>query len=165
MKRAATTVLPARPGRTVGVFPTSRDYFRNVVTDTNPGRNAVLVDALRTVIMALTTQYGTTDPTQWLTPKITVQFDQTSAAQFLFGQTIIEREDRGTINEVIELTPSLTAQIIVPPGNTGHIPPTFVQPPHMYDQLGLYESFQYHSLPFTPAELEGPTTSQTVTLP
>jgi hypothetical protein len=135
------------------------------VTDTNPGRNAVLVDALRTVIMALTTQYGTTDPTQWLTPKITVQFDQTSAAQFLFGQTIIEREDRGTINEVIELTPSLTAQIIVPPGNTAHIPPTFVQPPHMYDQLGLYESFQYHSLPFTPAELEGPTTSQTVTLP
>src|SRR5262245_60357187 len=46
------------------VFPTSRDYFRNVVTNTNPGRNAVLVGALRTVITALTTQYGTTDPTQ-----------------------------------------------------------------------------------------------------
>jgi penicillin G amidase len=147
------------------VFPTSRDYFRNVVTNTNPGRNAVLVGALRTVITALTTQFGTTDPTQWLTPKITVQFDQTSAAEFLYGETIIEREDRGTINEVIELTPTLSSQIVVPPGNTGHIPPTFAQPPHMYDQLALYESFQYHSLPFTQAELEGPTTSQTITLP
>src|SRR5262249_16336424 len=103
-------------------FPTSRDYFRNVVTDTNPGRDATLVGSLRTVLAALTTKFGTANPTQWLTPKITVQFDQTSAAQFLFGQTIIEREDRGTINEVIDLTPSLVSQIIVPPGNTGHIP-------------------------------------------
>jgi hypothetical protein len=76
------------------VFPTSRDYFRNVVTNTNPGRNAVLVGALRTVITALTTQYGTTDPTQWLTPKITVEFDETSASSILYGPTIIEREDR-----------------------------------------------------------------------
>src|SRR5262249_56947484 len=87
--------------------PTSRDYFRNVATNTNPGRDATLVGSLRTVIAALTTQYGTANPTQWLTPKITVQFDQTSAAQFLFGQPIIEREDRGTINQVIDPTPSL----------------------------------------------------------
>src|SRR5262245_1206475 len=146
-------------------FPTSRDYFRDVATNTNPGRDATLVGSLRTVIAALTTQYGTANPTQWLTPKITVQFDQTSAAQFLFGQTIIEREDRGTINEVIDLTPSLVSQIIVPPGNTGHIPSTFAQPVHMYDQLAPYVAFQYHSLPFTQAELEGPTTSQTITLP
>jgi penicillin amidase len=147
------------------IFPTSRDYFRDVTTNTNPGRDATLVGSLRTVIAALTTQYGTANPTQWLTPKITVQFDQTSAAQFLFGQTIIEREDRGTINEVLDLTPTVVGQIIVPPGNTGHIPATFAQPVHMYDQLAPYVSFQYHSLPFTQAELESPTTSQTITLP
>jgi penicillin amidase len=149
-----------------GVFPTSRDYFRNVVTDTNPGRNAVIVGALRTVITALTTQYGTTDPTQWLTPKITVEFDETSASSFFYGPTIIEREDRGTMNEIIELTPTLSSQIIVPPGNSGYIQPSlFPEPPHLRDQVALYESFQYRSLPFTPAELEGPTASQTITLP
>ncbi len=147
-------------------FPTSRDYFQNVITATNPGRDATLVGALRTAITALTTQFGTTDPTQWLTPKITVQFDTTSAAPFLYGPTIIEREDRGTMNELIELLPTLSSQIVVPPGNTGHIPPSLLpEPPHLRDQLSLYESFQYHALPFTPAELEGPTTSQTITVP
>ena len=43
---------------------------------TNPGRDATLVGALRTAITTLTTQFGTTDPTQWLTPKITVEFDE-----------------------------------------------------------------------------------------
>jgi len=147
-------------------FPTSRDYFRNVETDTNPGRDATLVGSLRTAIATLTTQFGTANPTQWLTPKITVEFDETSASSFFYGPTIIEREDRGTINEVIDLTPTLSGQIVVPPGNSGYIQPSlFPEPPHLRDQLALYESFQYHSLPFTQAELEGPTTSQTLTVP
>ena len=147
-------------------FPTSRDYFQDVVHATNPGRDATLVGSLRTAIMQLTTTYGTTDPTQWLTPKITVQFDTTSAAPFLYGQTIIEREDRGTINEVLELAPTLAADIIVPPGESGHIPPTpFPEPAHLRDQVPVYESFQYHSLPFQLADLEGPTTTQTITVP
>ncbi|HKA28833.1 MAG TPA: hypothetical protein VKH82_05625 [Candidatus Binatia bacterium] len=70
------------------------------------------------------------------------------------------------MNEVIELTPTLASQIVVPPGNSGYIQPSlFPEPPHLRDQVALYESFQYHSLPFTQAELEGPTTSQTITLP
>ncbi len=147
-------------------FPTSRDYFQDVVHATNPGRDATLIASLRAAITKLTTDYGTTDPTQWLTPKITVQFDTTSAAPFLYGQTIIEREDRGTMNEVIELAPTLAAEIIVPPGETGHIPVTAMsEPPHLRDQVPVYESFQYHSLPFTPGELEGPTTTQTITVP
>jgi penicillin G amidase len=147
-------------------FPTSRDYFRDVATNTNPGRDATLVGSLRTVIAALTAKYGTANPTQWLTAKITVEFDETSASSFFYGPTIIEREDRGTMNEVIELTPTLASQIVVPPGNSGYIQPSlFPEPPHLRDQVALYESFQYHSLPFTQAELEGPTTSQTITLP
>jgi penicillin amidase len=147
-------------------FPTHRDYFQNVLTNTNPGPQATLVGALRTAILDLTTQYGTTDPTQWLTPKITVEFDETSASFLLYGPTVIEREDRGTMNELIELLPTVASQIIVPPGNSGHIPPTlFPEPPHLRDQVPLYEAFQYHALPFTPAELEGPTTTQTITVP
>ena len=124
--------------------------------------------SLRTAIATLTAQQGTADPTQWLTNKITVQFDETSASPFLYGPTIIEREDRGTMNEVIELTPTLSSEIIVPPGETGFIPgpPAPVQPPpHLRDQVPVYESFQYHSLPFTQAELEAPTTTQTITVP
>ena len=95
-----------------------------------------------------------------------MQFDTTSAAPFLYGQTIIEREDRGTMNEVIELAPTLAAEIIVPPGETGHIPVTAMsEPAHLRDQVPVYESFQYHSLPFTPGELEGPTTTQAITVP
>src|SRR5262249_55268263 len=48
-------------------FPTSRDYFANVDTATNPGRDATLVDSLRTALVTLATQFGTTDVTQWLT--------------------------------------------------------------------------------------------------
>jgi hypothetical protein len=148
-------------------FPTHRDYFRNVVTNTNPGQQATLIGALRTALVTLTTQYGTADPTQWLTPKITVEFDETSAAGILYGPTIIEREDRGTMNELIELLPTLSSQIVVPPGNSGHIPSTapLPEPTHLRDQVPVYEAFQYHALPFAPAELEGPTTTQTITLP
>src|SRR5262249_32183584 len=124
------------------VFPTSRDYFRNVVTNTNPGRNAVLVGALRTVITALTTQYGTTDPTQWLTPKITVEVDETSASSILYGPTIISagpgHDERGDRADARAGEPAIA----------------FPEPPHLRDQVALYESFQYHSLPFAQAELE-----------
>lgn len=147
-------------------LPASRDYFQDVATSTNPGRDATLVGALRTALVTLTARFGTTDPTQWLTPKLKVKFDDsTSASGFVFGPTIIEREDRGTMNQVIELTPALDAAIIVPPGNSGFIPPTLIEPPHLRDQVGPYEAFQYHTLPFTPAELEAPTTAQTLTIP
>ena len=147
-------------------FPTSRDYFRNVSNGTNPGRDATLVEALRTALTTLTAQYGSTDPTQWLTPKITVEFDATSAAPLLYGDTIIERENRGTMNHVVELLPTPAAQIIVPPGNSAFIPATlFPEPPHLRDQVAPYEAFQYHRNPFTPEKLEEPTTSQTITLP
>jgi penicillin amidase len=147
-------------------LPTRHDYFRNVSAATNPGAQATLVGALRTAIVALTTQYGTADPTQWLTPKITVEFTETSASSQLYGPTTIERENRGSINELIELLPTLEARIVVPPGNSAYIPPTLMpEPPHLRDQLSLYESFQYHSMPFSPAELEGPTTTQIITVP
>lgn len=149
-------------------FPASRDYFANVISATNPGRDAVLVDALRIAITTLTTPFGTTDMTQWLTPKITVTFDAAaSAAAIFYGPTTIEREDRGSFNELIELAPTPISQIIMPPGQSGFIPiprPP-VAPVHMRDQLGLYESFTYRPMPFAPGDLEGPTTSQTLTLP
>src|SRR5262249_45417222 len=48
-------------------FPTSRDYFRDVVHGTTPGRDATLVGPRRPAIATLNAQQGTADPTQWLT--------------------------------------------------------------------------------------------------
>lgn len=103
--------------------------------------------------------------TKWLTPKITVQFDAQSASDALFGATVMERENRGTFNEVIELSATPTGRIIVPSGNSGFIPATFVEPPHLRDQLPLYEAFQFRLMPFALSDLEGPTTTETLTLP
>ncbi len=149
-------------------FPTSRDYFMDVSTATNPGRDATLIASLRTAIATLTSRYGTTDQSQWLTPKITVKFDASaSAGEIFFGPTTIEREDRGSFNELIELGPTLMSQIIMPPGESGFIPfpvPASA-PPHMRDQAPLYEAFTYRPMPFALGDLEGPTTTQTLTLP
>ena len=152
--------LRALAGGTTAPFPTSRDYFKNVTNGTNPGRDVTLVGSLRTAIATLTTQYGTSDMTKWFTPKITVDFSAESAAS-----ASMERENRGTFNEIIELSPTPTGQIIVPPGNSGYISPADVESPHLRDQLSLYEAFQYRPLPFAPSDLETPTTTETLTLP
>jgi len=141
-------------------FPTSRDYFENVTAGTNPGRDATLVGSLRSAIASLTAQYGTSNMNQWLTPKITVQFMAESAAS-----VTMERENRGTFNEILELSATPSGRIIVPPGNSAYISPDLVESPHLRDQLGLYEAFQYRKMPFALTDLEGPTTTETLTLP
>lgn len=149
-------------------FPLSRDYFANVVTATNPGRDATLVGALRTAVATLATQFGTTDQSQWLTPKITVTFDASaSAAAIFYGATTIEREDRGSFNEVLEMAPAPIGQIIVPPGESGFLPLPLPAspPPHLRDQVADYEAFVYRPMPFALADLEGPTTTEVLTLP
>ncbi|HLK10203.1 MAG TPA: penicillin acylase family protein [Candidatus Binatia bacterium] len=149
-------------------FPLSRDYFENVTTSTNPGRDATLIGSLRTAIAALGTQFGTADQSQWLTPKITVTFDASaSAAAIFYGPTTIEREDRGSFNEVLEMDATPVGQIIVPPGESGFLPLPLPAspPPHLRDQVADYESFTYRPMPFALGDLEGPTTSEVLTLP
>jgi penicillin amidase len=149
-------------------FPTSHDYFEDVSTSTNPGRDATLIASLRTAIATLTTHYGTTDQTQWLTPKITVTFDASaSASDIFFGPTTMERENRGSFNEVIELADTPISQIIMPPGESAFIPfpPPLSAPVHMRDQLAPYQAFTYRNMPFCLACLDGPTTTETITLP
>ena len=147
-------------------FPTSRDYFEDVSTSTNPGRDATLIASLRTAIGTLTSQYGTADQSQWLTPKITVKFDASASAyEIFFGATTMEREDRGAFNEIVELAATPISQIITPPGESGFIPYPVAPGPHVRDQVPFYESFTYRPMPFSLAELETPTTTQTLILP
>jgi penicillin amidase len=146
-------------------FPVGRDYFANVANGTNPGRDATLVGALRTALGTLSAGFGTSDMLAWLTPEITVQFFATSAAQVLYGPTVVEREDRGSVNLLVELGTPPSARVIAPPGTSGFIPQNFVEPPHLRDQVALYEAFGYRPMPFAATELERPTTTQFVPLP
>jgi len=67
---------------------------------------------------------------------------------------------------VIEIAPTPVGQIIVPPGESGFIPFPIPAspPPHLRDQLPLYESFSYRPMPFAPGDLEGLTTTETLPL-
>ena len=77
----------------------------------------------------------------------------------------MERQNRGSVNLVVELTPEPTSMAIVPPGNSGHISPGLGEPPHLRDQLTLYERLEYRAMPFGREQLEGPTDEETLDLP
>jgi hypothetical protein len=145
---------------------TSRDYFADAVHGTPGGRDQTLVQALRMALAGLGARFGTTDMHEWLTPRITVRFFADSFADVLFGEpTIMERPNRGSVNLLVELTPEPTSMAIVPPGNSGHIGPDAREPPHLRDQLALYQRFEYRRMPFSRDRLEGPTHETTLDRP
>ncbi|HYY06954.1 MAG TPA: hypothetical protein VE997_10255, partial [Candidatus Limnocylindria bacterium] len=77
-----------------------------------------------------------------------------------------ERENRGSFNLLVDLG-GPDGQIIVPPGESGTFTVADVgaEPPHLRDQLGLYEAFQYRRQPFAEHELEPPVTAETIPVP
>jgi hypothetical protein len=58
----------------------------------------------------------------------------------------------------------VAAGVIVPPGNSGYIPPGGLGAMNLYDQLPLYESFQYRPWQRTGEPLEDPTMTETLLL-
>ena len=78
----------------------------------------------------------------------------------LFGPVAVEHANRGAVNFVVE--PGGAAGVVVPPGNSGHIPPGGFGAEHLYDQLPLYESFRYRPWRRTGEPLEEPTVVETL---
>ena len=97
-------------------------------------------------------------------PALLESYRDLGAISPLFGPTMMERENRGSFNLVTELGQPVRGEIIVPPGESA----TFTgadlghEPPHLRDQLPLYEAFQYRRQPFTEAELETPLAMETI---
>ncbi len=141
-----------------GLLPVSRDYFAPRT------RIAVLADALRTALANLTARFGTADQTRWQLPALRETYRDLGLIQAIFGPTEMARENRGSFNLVVDLGPPVRGQIIVPPGESGSFTNGDVghEPPHLRDQLRLYEAFQYRRQPFTPAALEPPVTVETI---
>ena len=76
----------------------------------------------------------------------------------------MERENRGSFNLVVDLGSPVRGEIIVPPGESGSFTAADIghEPPHLRDQLPLYEAFDYRRQPFAADELEPPVTAKTI---
>ncbi|HYY05837.1 MAG TPA: penicillin acylase family protein, partial [Candidatus Limnocylindria bacterium] len=147
-----------------GFLPPSRNYFDDVVSGTPHTRAELLRSALEDALAALAARFGATDQSRWQMPALLESYRDLGAIGPIFGPTIMERENRGSFNLVAELGQAVRAEIIVPPGESG----TFTgadlghEPPHLRDQLPVYEAFRYRRQPFTQAELEAPLTMETI---
>jgi penicillin amidase len=145
-----------------GVLPVSRDYFADAGGPHT--RAEVLVAALRTALDALTMRFGTADQLQWRLPALRESYRDLGVIGGAFGPTEMARENRGSFNLVVDLGSPVRGEIIVPPGESGSFTLADVanEPPHLHDQLPLYEAFGYRRQPFTQDEVEGPITMEVV---
>ena len=141
-----------------GMLPASRDYFAP------RSRATVLAAALQEAIGTLTGRFATSDQSRWQLPALLETYRDIGAIGTVFGTTIMERENRGSFNLVVELGHPAHGEIIVPPGSAGTFTVGDVghEPPHLRDQLPLFEAFQYRRQPFAEGEIEGPITSETI---
>jgi len=151
---------PAPPG----VLPVSRNYFTDVTTGTPHTRAEVLAEALRAALASLEVRFGTADQSQWRLPALRETYMDLGAIGAVFGATEMARENRGSFNLVVDLGPPVRGEIIVPPGEAGTFTAADVahEPPHLRDQLPLYEAFGYRRQPFAVDELEPPVTMEVI---
>ncbi len=147
--------------------PLSRDYFRNVETGAAPSRDEALIAALRAALATLTARFGAEDMALWLEPKLLTSYMNIGAVNVFFGDTITERQNRGSFNLLIDFAPQGDSLIIVPPGESGALTVRDAdqEPPHIRDQLPLYQAFLYRRIPKTRAEIEGPVSVTTLAVP
>jgi hypothetical protein len=147
-----------------GVLPVSRDYFADARTGTSHTRAEVLTAALRTALETLATRFGTADQSRWQLPALRETYRDLGLISGVFGPTEMERENRGSFNLVVDLGSPIRGEIIVPPGEAGTFTAADIghEPPHLRDQLPLYEAFGYRRQPFSPDELEPPVTTESI---
>jgi penicillin amidase len=147
-----------------GVLPVSRDYFADVASGMPHTRADILVQSLRSALGTLTTRFGTSDQSQWTMPALRESYRDLGVISAIFGPTEMERQNRGSFNLVVDLGSPVRGEIVVPPGESGTFTAADVahEPPHLRDQLALYESFGYRRQPFTRDELEPPVTMEVI---
>jgi len=155
--------VPGGPSAS-GVLPVSRDYFADVVRGMPHTRADVLVDALRTALATLEARFGTADQARWQLPALRETYRDLGVIGAIFGPIEMERQNRGSFNLVVDLGPPVRGEIILPPGEAGTFTAADLtaEPPHLRDQLALYEQFGYRRQAFAPDELEPPVTVKSI---
>ncbi|HXH28092.1 MAG TPA: penicillin acylase family protein, partial [Candidatus Polarisedimenticolia bacterium] len=147
-----------------GVLPPSRDYFVDVETGIPHSRAEVLVGALRAALANLAVRFGTADQSRWQMAALRETYRDLGIIGAVFGPTEMERENRGSFNLVVDLGPPVRGEIVLPPGESGTFTAADIghEPPHLRDQLRLYEAFGYRPQAFAPDQLAPPVTMETI---
>ena len=124
--------------------PPSRDYFNGA----DP--NQVMAAAFDQTLAALTIQFGTPDPTQWILPRGTIDFNH----PFLpINVGSIPLSNRATYAQIVIFgKKKVFAESIQPLGQSGFISAAGVPDVHFADQLDLFSNFEYKPMPL----LNGP---------
>ncbi len=145
-------------GHTRGIVPCGSlcyagDYFGG-------HRDQLLVESVSDAIRILSgtgTQlgqnvpgFGTADISKWgYQPAEDTNWD--SLDPLAFGVTshcgTSASQNRSTFMEAIEMSDGVVGADVLPPGQSGFISYSGVPDPHLCDQVGLFNSFQYKSMP------------------
>ena len=134
-------------------LPLNYDYLNG------QDKNDVIVKVLKKALMELTTESGS-DMSKWLTPVRTVKFTQLGA----LPAPTMHYMNRGTYNHIAEMPrvwrKGMTyphAVDVIPPGQSGFVyfNGAPVMSPHAYDQLPLYETWNYKPMRFSSEEIGG----------
>src|SRR5262249_56277393 len=99
----------------------------------------------------LAARFGTTGQSQWRLPALRETYRDLGLISGIFGSTEMERENRGSFNLVVDLGSPVRGEIILPPGEAGTFTAADIghEPPHLRDQLPLYEAFGYAPQPLS----------------
>jgi penicillin amidase len=124
--------------------PPSRDYLNGV----DPNR--VMAAAFDQTLIALTSQFDTLDPTQWLVPRPTIDFVH-PILNLQVGS--IPLANRATYAQIVIFRKrKVFAESIQPLGQSGFIGALSGPDIHFADQLDLFRNFEYKPMPL----LNGP---------
>ena len=123
--------------------------------------NTMIVEALQEAIADLTTEYGSSDMSTWLTPVRMQNYDGQGA---LPGGKIHPYMNRGTYNQIAEMVADglPKAKNVIPPGQSGLVLLPGIPSPYVADQVPLYASWTYKPILFTRESVEAVKTSQKV---
>ena len=124
--------------------PPGRDYFNG------EDPNQVMALVFDQTLAALTIQFSTPDPTQWIVPRGTIDFIH-PILNFPVGS--IPLSNRATYAQIVIFgRRSVFAESIQPLGQSGFISQTGGPDVHFDDQLELFRNFEYKPMPL----LNGP---------
>ncbi len=128
-------VLDDALGKKGSGVPPSRDYFNGE----DPGQ--VMAGAFDQALAALTIQFGTFDPTQWILPRGTIDFIHPFLPIDLGS---IPLSNRATYAQIVIFDKKkVLAESIQPLGQSGFIGALSGPDIHFADQLELFRNFEY----------------------
>jgi len=121
--------------------------------------DTLIIEALEEAVDELTAEYGA-DMSTWLTEVQMQSYDEQGG----LPADVFEhpRMNRGTYNQIVEMSTPQQAVNVIPPGQSGLVVLPGVPSPYAYDQVALYASWTYKPMLFTLTAVEAVKTWQKV---